>query len=156
VIRGLLTDAEWALLAPFLAGGSQGGRPARDHRLVLDAIFWIARTGAPWRDLPPELGNWNSAFRQYRRWTAAGLWDVILGALAGSDPGANAMQMIDSTIVRAHHQAAGGKGGFRLKLLAVHAAVSRARSTSVPTPKAKRSASRSRRARTTTSPPTTR
>lgn len=64
------------------------GRPARDHRRVLNAIFWIARTGAPWRDLPAELGNWNSVFRQFRRWTASGLWDVMLEALAdgGGDP----------------------------------------------------------------------
>jgi transposase len=46
----------------FLAEpGDAGGRPPADHRRVLDAIFWIARTGAPWRDLPLELGNWNSA-----------------------------------------------------------------------------------------------
>jgi transposase len=156
VIRGLLTDAEWAVFAPFLAGGVRRGRPARDHRKVLDAILWIVRTGAPWRDLPAELGNWNSAFRQYRRWTSAGLWDVILGALAGCDPEANATQMIDSTVVRAHHQAAGGKGGPRLRLLAVRAAASRAKSMSASTQKARRSASRSRPARTTTSPLTKR
>ena len=45
------------------------------HRRVLDGIFWIARTGAPWRDLPEELGNWNSVWRQFRRWSASELWD---------------------------------------------------------------------------------
>jgi transposase len=54
-----LTDQEWSFFEPFLVSASQlGGRPARDHRQVLDAIFWIARAGAPWRDLPAELGNW--------------------------------------------------------------------------------------------------
>jgi len=91
--------------------GRLGGRPARDHRRVLDAIFWIARTGAPWRDLPPELGNWNSVFRQFRRWTASGLWDVMLEAFADGGGDADLLQMIDSTSIRAHHCAAGGRGG---------------------------------------------
>ena len=83
MIRGLLTDEEWSFFEPFMVSASPlGGRPARDHRRVLDAIFWIARTGAPWRDLPVELGNWNSVFRQFRRRTASGLWDVMLYALA--------------------------------------------------------------------------
>jgi transposase len=61
LIRGLLTNEEWACFEPFMVeAGPSGGRPPRDHRRNLDAILWIARTGAPWRDLPPELGNWNS------------------------------------------------------------------------------------------------
>lgn len=78
---------------------------------MLDALFWIARTGAPWRDLPAELGNWNSVFRQFRRWTASGLWDVMLEALADGGGDAGLPQMIDSTSIRAHPCAAGGKGG---------------------------------------------
>jgi transposase len=79
LVRGLMTDDEWVFFEPFLTGRSdQGGRPARIHRRVLDGIFWIARTGAPWRDLPEELGNWNSVWRQFRRWSASGLWDVLL------------------------------------------------------------------------------
>src|SRR6516225_4716318 len=70
-----MTDVEWAFFEPFLTGRcEQGGRPPRDHRRVLDGVFWIARTGAPWRDLPEELGNWNSVWRQFRRWSASGLW----------------------------------------------------------------------------------
>jgi transposase len=61
----------------------------------------MARTGIPWRDLPPELGNWNSVHRQYRRWTTSGPWDVLLQALADGGDDADALQMIDSTIVRA-------------------------------------------------------
>jgi transposase len=83
VIRGLLSDDEWAFFAPFvIESGAQGGRPPTDHRRVLDAIFWITRAGAPWRDLPDALGNWNSVHRQFRRWTASGLWDVMLEALS--------------------------------------------------------------------------
>ena len=92
---------------------------------MLDGIFWIARTGSPWRDLPAAFGNWNSAHRQYRRWSEAGVWDVMLAALANSDAADPTMQMIYSTIVRAHQHAAGGKGGVTKMLLAVRAVGSR-------------------------------
>lgn len=52
--------------------------PAGNHRLVLDGVFWIARTGAPWRDLPDHFGNWNSVYQQFRRWSVSGLWDTML------------------------------------------------------------------------------
>ena len=110
MVRGRLSDDEWAYFEPFVTEtGPLRGRPPTDHRRVLDAIFWITRTGAPWRDLPEELGNWNSVHRQYRRWTAAGLWDLMLAGLTEGG-GGNALQMIDSTIVRAHHCAAGARG----------------------------------------------
>jgi len=101
LVRGLLSDEEWAFFAPFvIEAGALRGRPPRNHRRTLDAIFWIARTGAPWRDLPEELGNWNSVHRQYRRWTTSGLWDLMLEALA--DGGGNdVIQMVDSTSIRA-------------------------------------------------------
>jgi transposase len=137
VIRGLLSDEEWEFFRPFVAKrGCSGGRPPRDHRRVLDAVFWIARTGAPWRDLPSELGNWNSVWRQFRRWTESGIWDVLLQALADGGGDADALQMIDSTIVRAHHCAAGAKGGFKTKVLAARAVASRPTSTFAPTARA--------------------
>ena len=133
MIRGLLSDEEWAFFAPFvIETGARRGRPPADHRRVLYAIFWISRTGAPWRDLPAELSNWNSVHRQCRRWMASGLWDVMLQALAEGG-GDDALQMIDSTIVRAHHCAAGARGGLRTRLLAARAAASRPRSTFEPT-----------------------
>jgi transposase len=110
VIRGLLTDEEWVFFEPFVTEtGVLSGRPPRAHRRTLDAVFWIARTGAPWRDLPEELGNWNSVHRQYRRWTTGGLWDRMLEALAKGGGNA-AVQMVDSTVIRAHHCAAGARG----------------------------------------------
>ena len=131
MIRGRLSDAEWAFFEPFvIERGPKRGRPPADHRRVLDAIFWIARTGSPWRDLPDEAGKWSSVYRQFLRWTRSGLWDVLLEALAESRAASGTVQMIDSTIVRAHHHAAGGKGGFRDRLLAVRAVASRPRSTS--------------------------
>src|ERR1700685_1244298 len=88
-----MTDEEWAYFEPFLIHRG-GGRPPRNHRRVLDAVFWLMRTGAPWRDLPEEFGNWNSIFRQFRRWADSGIWDVILEALAGSGFADATLQMM--------------------------------------------------------------
>ncbi|WP_193142868.1 IS5 family transposase [Meridianimarinicoccus sp. MJW13] len=110
--RDLMSDEEWAFFEPFiLAARAPNGRKPTNHRLVLDGIFWIARTGAPWRDLPEEFGKWSSLYRQFRRWTLAGLWEEIMEALNESGIVPDALQMIDSTVVRAHHQAAGAKRG---------------------------------------------
>jgi len=132
-----MSDEEWAFHERFiLAIRAPNGRKSTNHRLVLDGIFWIARTGSPWRDLPEEFGKWSSVYRQFRRWTLAGLWEGILEALNESGLAPDALQMIDSTVVRAHHQAAGAKGGLRDKVLAVQGAASRPRSTSASTPRA--------------------
>lgn len=112
------------------------GRKPKNHRLVLDGIFWIARTGSPWRDLPEEFGKWYSVYRQFRRWTLAGLWEQIIEALNESEIAPDALQMIDSTVVRAHHLAAGAKGGLRDRVSAVQEVVSRPRSTFVSTARA--------------------
>ena len=140
MIRGLMTDDEWAYFEPFLIHRG-GGRPPRNHRRVLDAVFWLMRTGAPWRDLPEEFGNWNSIFRQFRRWADSGVWDVILQALAGSGVCDATLQMIDATIIRAHHCAAGGKGGPSATRSVVRAAASRPKSMPAPMPRACQSGS---------------
>ena len=129
-----MDDAEWAFFEPFIVAiRGRGGRPATDHRLVLDAVFWIARTGSPWRDLPEEFGKWSSVYRQFRRWTLASLWEMILEALNESGARPDQVQMIDSTVIRAHHLAAGAKGGLKKKVLAVQRVALRPRSTSLPT-----------------------
>ena len=123
-----MENEEWTFFEAFITAiRGQGGRPASNHRLVLDGVFWIARTGAQWRDLPEEFGKWSSVYRQFRRWTVAGLWDMILEALNESGTMPDQVQMIDSTVIRAHHQAAGAKGGLRKKVLAVQKVVSRPR-----------------------------
>lgn len=120
---------EWAFFEPFvIARGPKRGRPACNHRLVLDGVFWIARTGAPWRDLPGEFGNWSSVYRQFRRWSVSGLWDAMLEALNATGAAQSSVQMIDSTIVRAHQHAAGAKGGLKARILAARVAATRPRS----------------------------
>lgn len=106
--RNLISNDEWAFFEGFIRAVRQpNGRSASNHRLVLDGIFWIARTGAPWRDLPEEFGKWSSVYRQFRRWTLAGLWENILDALNHSGVAPDKLQMVDSTVNRAHHHAAG-------------------------------------------------
>ena len=129
-----MENAEWAFFEPFLHSiRGRGGRPATNHLLVLDAIFWIARTGSPWRDLPEEFGKWSSVYRQFRRWTLAGLWELVPDALNDNETSPGQVQMIDSTVIRAHHLAAGAKGGLKEKVLAVQKVALRPRSTSLPT-----------------------
>ena len=126
--RLLMSDEEWAFFEAFiLAIRGRGGRPASNHRRVLDGVFWIARTGAQWRDLPEEFGKWSSVYRQFRRWTLAGLWELILESLNDSGAAPPQVQMIDSTVIRAHHLAAGAKGGLTKKVLAVQKVASRPR-----------------------------
>lgn len=132
-----MSDDEWAFHERFiLAVRAPNGRKPLNHRLVLDGIFWIARTGSPWRDLPEEFGKWSSVYRQFRRWTLTGLWEQIMEALNESGLVPDALQMIDSTVVRAHHQAAGAKGGLRDRVPAVRAVASRPKSTSASTARA--------------------
>ncbi len=129
-----MSDEEWSLFEHFISAvRAPNGRKPSNHRLVLDGIFWIARTGSPWRDLPEEFGKWSSVYRQFRRWTLAGLWEDILEALNQSGTVPDALQMIDSTVIRAHHQAAGAKGGLQDTVLAVQEVGSRPRSTSAST-----------------------
>jgi transposase len=135
VIRGLMTDEEWAIVEPFITTpSSRGGRPPTNHRRVLDGTLWICRTGAPWRDLPEGFGNWNSVWRQFRRWCESGVWDALLQGLADSGGELDALQMIDSTTIRAHRCAAGEKGGFNSRPSAVLVAASPPKSISAATP----------------------
>jgi len=87
-------------------------------------------TGSPWRDLHDHFGKWNSVYQQFRRWTVSGVWDVLLAALNDSGEGQDSLQMIDSTIVRAHQHSAGAqkKRALRTKVLAARAVASRPRS----------------------------
>ncbi len=108
------TEREWVRLEPLLPK-HHTGRPAKDHRVIINAILWLARTGAPWRDLPECFGPWQSVATRFYRWTRSGLWEHILAELrrivdARGDIDWE-VHMIDGTNVRAHRCAAGAKGG---------------------------------------------
>lgn len=119
--RRVLGDAQWARMSGLILGRPEApGSTGRDNRLFVEGVLWIVRTGAPWRDLPEVFGNWNSAFRRFSRWAAKGVWDRAFAAMS-DDPDFEYL-VLDSTIVRVHQHAAGGKGGLRLKPLAVPAA----------------------------------
>lgn len=104
------TNAEWALIGPLLPPEhGRGCRPAGDNRPFFDGMMWMTRTGAQWRRLPDEYGKWNSVFRRYRRWVETGVFDALLETLAELAGRDRTADMIDSTVVRAHHCAAGIK-----------------------------------------------
>ena len=126
----MLTEATWARLSPLLPPQKpRTGRPALDHRRFIEALLWLARTGAPWRDLPPELMNWRTAWRRLQRWTVAGVWGRVCDQLRAMAPEAGwEAHMLDSSVIRAHAHASGARrtaggqalgrsrGGFSTKL----------------------------------------
>ena len=124
-----MTDAEWERVAPLLPGkAGDPGRTAADNRLFVDASLWVLRTGASWRDLPARFGSPDTARKRFSRWCARGVWERVLAAL-GPDPDLEAV-LLDSTVVRAHPHAAGGKGGRRPRPSAAAGAGSARSSTS--------------------------
>ena len=110
--RTLLTDAHWALLAPLLPGRvARRGVVAKDNRGFVEAVLWVGRTGLPWRDLPPHLGQWHRVFVRFSRWRTRGVWAQVLAALqaAGQAVPSPRQVPLDSTTVRAHQHAAGAR-----------------------------------------------
>ena len=139
--RTCLTDARWERMAPLAPGrpGDPGASGRVDRRFV-EAVPWIARTGAPWRDLPAGLGNWNSVWRRFDRWSASGAWERLLAAVS-DDPDFGYV-VLDATIVRAHRHSAGGEGGLRPRPSAAHGAARAPSCTSRSTRSATRCGSR--------------
>ena len=136
-------DEEWALIGPLLPPErGRGCRPAQDNRRYFEGMMWIARTGAQWRHLPDEYGKWNSIFRRYRRWVTTGVFDAMLETLAELAERDTTADMIDSTVVRAHHCAVGIKKGLsKPRLWADREEASPQSCTPDATPRAGRSAS---------------
>ena len=115
VITYVLSDEQWSRIEPLIAGKKgDRGRTGKNNRLFVDGVFWIMRTGAPWRSLPEKFGKWNTVFKRFERWARKGVWERILKTL--SKDADTEWLMMDSTIVRAHQNAAGAKGGSRLRL----------------------------------------
>ena len=113
-MRGELTDYDWNRLAPLLPSETgRKARPSKANRKMVDAILWIHRTGAPWRDLPVQYGPWKSVYSRFRRWALQGIWSRVLNGLSIDRD--TEMYMLDSSVVRAHQHAAGGKRGRAAK-----------------------------------------
>lgn len=131
--RHELTDAAWRRLAPLLPPQKPViGRPARDHRTILNGMLWLGKTGAPWRDLPERYGPWRTVATRFYRWTKSGLWQQILAELQQAGDAAGkldwSVHMVDGTSIRAHRHAAGAKGGRPIRRSAAPAAASAASS----------------------------
>ena len=116
-----LRGDQWARIEGLLPGKTgDRGRSAADNRQFVEAVLWIARTGAPWRDLPSAFGNWNSVYVRFRRWAKSGVWERLLAVL--HDDLDREHVSMDSTVVRAHQHAAGAKKASTIKRLAALAA----------------------------------
>ncbi len=98
-MRYQLTDKEWTAINPKLPNKPPGVARVNDRR-VLNGIFWVLRSGAPWRDLPNNFGPYTTCYNRFARWRRAGVWAKIMNALAGAHD--VAVQMIDTSIVRVH------------------------------------------------------
>jgi putative transposase len=106
--RLILKHAQWERIAPHLIGDERSrGTSGRDNRLFVEAVLWIVRTGAPWRDLPEAFGDGNNTVRRFSRWSAKGVWHGVFAAM--TDDADFEDLIIDSTILRAHQHAAGAK-----------------------------------------------
>lgn len=105
-----ISDHIWELLEPHLPGreGTRGAT-GRDNRLFLNAVFWILRTGAPWRDLPPDYGGWKNTHRRFCRWRDKGVWQHLLELLV-DEPDFEWL-MIDASYIKVHHDGTGAIGG---------------------------------------------
>ena len=113
-----LSASQWQRIEGFLPGRpGHVGVTARDNRSFVNGVLWVLRSGAHWKDLPAVYGKWKSVHKRFTRWTKSGVWEKIFQTLL-DDPD-NRHVMIDSTIVRAHQQAAGGKGRARIRLWGV-------------------------------------
>ncbi len=143
--RGDLTNRQWERLAPLLPPQKpKTGRPAHDHRPIINGILWILRTGAPWEDLPARYGKRSTVPSRYYRWKAHGVWDRIYDAVKAQADAAGELDwelhQLDATVVRAHQHAAGAKRGTqRPKRWGAAKAASAPRSISVPRATASRS-----------------
>ena len=133
-----LTDFEWRVIAPLLPNKPRGV-PRVDDRRVLNGIFWVLRSGAPWRDLPERYGPRTTCYNRFVRWRKAGVWDRLMDAISAAHD--SQIQMIDSTSIRAHQQAATAKKGGQIIFSVEAEAASRRKSTSSSTPRGSRSGS---------------
>ena len=136
----ILSDGEWWRLKAVLDVVRSGtGRPLEDERKTVEAVVWRQRNGAEWRAVPSELGPWWRAAQRHLRWSRAGVWERAFAVLRDAGQPALGEVFLDGTNVRAHHKAAGAKGGQSRTPSAARAAAGAQR----PAPRAMRAAARS-------------
>jgi transposase len=112
--RHELSDAQWSILEPHLPkNSSNGGRPWKDHRQVINGILWKLNTGAQWRDIPERYGSWQTIYDRYSYWRKIGLWDQLMRTLLGELRKRGLLESerfnIDATYIRASRSAAGAR-----------------------------------------------
>jgi transposase len=131
-----LTDFEWCVIEPLMPMDRRGPKP-QNNRQIINGMFYILRTGSPWRDLPERYGPYTTVYNRFNRWRKAGIWDKLMDAIVQAHDGE--LQMIDSSIVRVHQHASGVKKRVEFVVSVEAEAGSRRKSTRVSTPKADRS-----------------
>ena len=110
-----LTPDQWRRIQDLLPGKtSDPGRSGVDNRQFVNGVLWVLRSGAHWHDLPERYGKWKTVHKRFTRWATTGVWERVFNHLI-DDPD-NEYVMLDSTLVRAHQQAATGKGGTKIRL----------------------------------------
>ncbi len=114
--RHELSDAEWSRIEPLL-GSRTGPRSKRGDRDFINAVVWRVKTGVQWRDLPERFGHWKTVYNRFHRWTKTGRWEAIFKALRLDVDELGSLA--DASVVRAHQDAAGGKGGSEAMLWGV-------------------------------------
>ena len=115
VKRYELTEVQWLRIEGLLAGKpGDPGRTGEDNRRFVNAVLWVLRSGARWSDLPERYGKWKSVHTRFTRWAKKGVWERVFESLTGDLD--DQYLMLDTTLVRAHQQAATGKGGPRIRL----------------------------------------
>jgi transposase len=143
VHRHALTEDQWRRLHAVIPKQKAGPEAARGDRLFIEAVLFRAKTGMPWRDLPERFGPWKSVYNRFNNWAKKGHWEVIFKELQLEVDELGSI--VDGSVVRAHQDASGGKGGSRAMPSAVLAEVIRPNSTPSSIPRAGPSTSRSRR-----------
>ena len=129
-----MSETDWDVaLTVFRAALPRRGDKGRDDRKFLEALHYFTVHNITWRALPAEFGDWNSVWKRFWRLSQSGVFEAMFDALAATSSTAHLVQMLDSTIARAHVSAAGAKGGRTAKPSAGRAAASRPRSISKPT-----------------------
>jgi transposase len=141
--RHALTDEQWRRLQAVLPKQKAGPEATRGDRLFIEAVLYRAKTGMPWRDLPERFGPWKSVYNRFANWAKKGHWATIFKELQIEVDEMGSI--VDGSVVRAHQDASGGKGGSSAMLWAVLEEVFQRSSTPSSTRKDGRSTSRSRR-----------